>query len=111
MKLKKKGKDLLKDAFDENEKSKQIPQNTFSRNEIKNVKKDTSKKPKPRTTSIRVAKDTSDSLNALTSVLSYDRLNDLLDDVVYEKVNKLDSSEKELYKAYLKIVNQKRKNK
>jgi hypothetical protein len=92
---------LKKHSLLEDFKSNQtpIPENTFTRSEIK--------KPKPRVTSVRVAKDTANQLNALTNVLGYDRLNDFLDDLVYSSVNKLNPSEKELYKAYLQIVERK----
>lgn len=98
--------DLLRSGL---KQSVTMPKNTFTQDQLGNRKP---KKPKEEPkTSVRMNASTSDALTALRTIFGYVSVNEMLDDVIYEKVAKLDASQREIYKASLKISELRRKRK
>jgi hypothetical protein len=100
----KKKPNLLRDGLNNNV----VPQNTFTTPKLDTNK---ARKKEEKTTSIRIKMSTSDSLTALRTILAYRSVNEMIDDVIYEKVSKLDTSQREIYKASLKISELRREKK
>lgn len=107
-----KGEELLTAQMKKHRENNPFPKNTFSReelptnNKVKNLEKNRGKE---KSTTIRCSLDTANSLKALSDVLALGSMNDLIDEMLYSKIDELTAEHKGEYKAMKKIIENKKK--
>lgn len=98
-------KDLLKKSLNSNVTQVPKPSNIFSRD----MKvKPSNKKVKPKTTTIRCSIETADMVNALSAVLNFKSVDEMLEHTINSTLEGLTNEERTEYKTVKKIYTNRR---
>ncbi|MEJ6349030.1 hypothetical protein R4Y45_07325 [Holzapfeliella sp. He02] len=108
-----KGEDLLTARLQKNKKEAAYPKNVFSRNELPTsnpeIKKIDKQRRKEKATSLRCYPETANTAKAVAEVLGMNSIGDLLDEMLFAKLDELTSEQKAEYKALRRIYDKKKK--
>ena len=103
---------LIKKGKKDNLKRVEIPSpvNTFSRNSWFTIDEETKKvdKKKKESTTIRCEKDLADEINAMTVILDFESVNDLLSFFIYSQKSELNSNQLKEFDAINRVYVKKR---
>lgn len=100
-------KDLLKKSLNSNVTQVPKPNNIFSR-DMSVSSKPKKLKPKPKTTTIRCSIETADMVNAMSAVMNFKSVDELLEHIINNTLDGLTNEERTEYKTVKKIYTSRR---